>query len=764
MRILVVDDDDILVEVLKRSLSSQRHVVEVAEDGQIGWEYAQTGEYDLVLLDVNLPGLDGVSLCEKMRSQGYTTPILLMTAKNATQDRILGLDAGADDYLTKPLDLGELNARVRALSRRGEVAPTSVLDINGLILDPSSCEVSYQQQPIKLTAKEYSLLEIFLRNPARVFSRSQILDKIWTFDELPLEESVKAHIKGLRKKLKQAGVVDWIENVYGIGYRLNPQVAESEQAANSNCTSIEQKFNLEMEQTWLKYQDKMSERLKVLQQAVASVKQANLSSQLQHDAQQAAHKLAGVLGMFSRDVGTDIAREIETLLQDNLVLNTQQREQFIALVTDLDSLLALDQTSTSETIAETKFLLISADHQLSQKLQQLGMTQGLAWHQIDNITQAEIWLANNFAYVVVIDAEATTNQPEYLSLISKLNSRTPAIPTIVLSATNSLDNRLTTIRMGASSFLAKPVTPGKIWQTASKLIQQNQSAIASILIVDDDVVFLSSLRSILEPWGIKVSTLAESLHFWEILQATQPDLVILDVEMPKINGIELCQAIRSDPDRQELPVLFLTARQDVKTIQQIFEIGGDDYIAKPVVGAELIARINNRLDRSRLLHKLATQDPLTRLSNRTQSSRQIESLLQQAQKLNQPFCLAVLKITDLQQINFKYGHGIGDRILAQWGKLIRATSRNDDITGYWDNGDFMIGMPNLDKTQAKEHLSELLTSLRKQVFTAPESVEIAKQVQKTQPERFQVAFDCAVAEFTKDATTIHSLYQTCIQS
>ncbi len=764
MRILVVDDDDILVEVLKRSLSSQRHVVEVAEDGQIGWEYAQTGEYDLVLLDVNLPGLDGVSLCEKMRSHGYTTPILLMTAKNATQDRILGLDAGADDYLTKPLDLGELNARVRALSRRGEVAPTSVLDINGLILDPSSCEVSYQQQPIKLTAKEYSLLEIFLRNPARVFSRSQILDKIWTFDELPLEESVKAHIKGLRKKLKQAGVVDWIENVYGIGYRLNPKVAESEQAANSNCTSIEQKFNLEMEQTWLKYQDKMSERLKVLQQAVATVKQANLSSQLQQDAQQAAHKLAGVLGMFSRDVGTDIAREIETLLQDNLVLNTQQREQFISLVTDLDSLLALDQTSTSETIAETKFLLISADHQLSQKLQQLGMTQGLGWYQTDNLTQAEIWLENNSSYAVVIDTETTSNQPEYLSLISKLNSRTPAIPTIVLSATNSLDNRLTTIRMGASSFLAKPVTPGKIWQTASKLIQQNQSAIVSILIVDDDVVFLSTLRSILEPWGIKVSTLTESLHFWEILQATQPDLVILDVEMPQINGIELCQAIRSDPDWQELPVLFLTARQDAKTIQQIFEIGGDDYIAKPVVGAELIARINNRLDRSRLLHKLATQDPLTRLSNRTQSSRQIESLLQQAQKLNQPFCLAVLKITDLQQINFKYGHGIGDRILAQWGKLIRATSRNDDITGYWDNGDFMIGMPNLDKTQAKEHLSELLTSLRKQIFTAPESVEIAKQVQKTQPERFQVAFDCAVAEFTKDGTTIHSLYQTCIQS
>lgn len=767
MRILVVDDDSILIEVLKRSLSSQRHVVEVAEDGQMGWEYVQTGEYELVLLDVNLPGLDGVSLCEKMRSAGYKTPILLMTAKNASQDRILGLDAGADDYLIKPLDLGELNARVRALSRRGEVATTSVLNVNGLILDPNSCEVNYQQQSIKLTAKEYSLLEIFLRNPAQVFSRSQILDKIWTFDDPPLEESVKAHIKGLRKKLKQAGVVDWIENVYGIGYRLNPKVAVSEQADHNispSSASVEQQFNLKMEQMWLKYQNKMSERLKVLHQAVSRVKQANLSPQLQQDAQQSAHKLAGVLGMFSRDVGTNIAREIETLLQNNSVLDTQQREQFIALVTDLDSLLALDETLTSETITETNLLLISTDIQLKQKLQQLSMTQGLAWHQIDNITQAEIWLANNFAYVVVIDTEGTTDRAEYLALITQLNSHTPSIPIIVLSDTNSLSDRLTATRMGANSFLAKPVTPGKIWQTTYRLIEQNQSAIASILIVDDDDVFLDTLRSILEPWGIKVSTLAEPLHFWEVLEATQPDLLILDIEMPKIDGIELCQVLRSDPDWQELPVLFLTARQDAKTIQQIFEIGGDDYISKPTVGAELIARINNRLDRSRLLHNLATQDPLTRLKNRTQSSREIESLLQQAQNLHQPFCLAVLKITELQQTNFQYGHGIGDRILAQWGKIIRATCRNDEITGYWDSGDFVIGIPNLDTTQAKEHLSELLSVLRKQIFTAPESLEVAEQAQSPQPARFQVAFDCAIAEFSQDGTTLHSLYQTCITS
>ena len=757
MRILVVDDDEILIDVLKQSLTSQRHVVDVAEDGQMGWEYVQSGEYELILLDIDLPELDGVSLCEKMRSQGYTTPILLMTAKDASQDRIRGLDAGADDYLTKPLDLGELNARIRALSRRGEVIPTTVLDVNGLRLNPSSCEVSYQKQLIKLTAKEYSLLELFLRNPTRVFSRSQILDRIWTFDDPPLEESVKAHIKGLRKKLKKAGVIDWIENVYGIGYRLNPQDSSSLKTTQDNevnntqaaSSSIEREFNQKMEQMWLQYQDKMAERLKVLHKAAIALLKSQLSAELHHQAERAAHKLAGVLGMFSRDRGTEIARKLETMLQDNPVLDPTQQQQFISLVADLDSLLALDETVTANNAIKTaKLLLISDDLKLSQKLQQLGRSPELNWHRVDNLNEAQVWLKNNSPYLVAIDTEKT-NKQEYLALIAELNARTPAIPTLVIAATDNLTDRLTVVRAGVSSFLAKPVTPTIIWQTANQLLTREQSAIASILVVDDDLIFLSTLRSILEPWGIRVTTLDNPLGFWEVLSATQPDLLILDVEMPEINGIELCLTLRSDPDWQELPTLFLTARQDAETIQQIFEVGGDDYISKPVVGAELIARINNRLDRSRLLHNLATKDTLTGLKNRPQSSRELESYLQQAQNNQQLFSLAVLKMPELQQINLKYGHQTGDRILQKWGQVIQAAFRHNEISSYWGNGDFIIGIPNISKTEAKEQLAEVLTVLRKQIFTSP------------QGDRFQVECHCAIAEFPQDGTTLHSLYQAC---
>ncbi|HHP7231322.1 MAG TPA: response regulator [Xenococcaceae cyanobacterium] len=754
MRILVVDDDEILVGLLTESLNRQNHVIDVAEDGELAWEYLQSLEYELVLLDIDLPRLDGVSLCAKIRAESYGIPILLMTAKAAKSDRIRGLDAGADDYLTKPLDLEELNARIRALSRRKEVIPTSVLEINGLTLDPTSCQVSYQRQPIKLTAKEYSLLELLMRNPARVFSRSQILDRIWTFDDPPLEESVKAHIKGLRKKLKQAGIIGWIENVYGIGYRLNTQLTPSSKssAANQQVTNaVEQEFNQKMAQMWLQYQDKMSERMKVLQTAVAKLQNQELSSDLQHQAQRAAHKLAGVLGMFGRATGTAIAQAIETLLEANTGLNSQQQAQFSSLVRDLDSLLALDPSLDSNLTTESpKLLLISEDTQLGDKLPKLGKSQELGWQQLDRIKQAKIWLQTNSPYLVAIDIATVSDSVAYLSLITELTSRTPAIPILVIAANDSLSDRVTVARAGAKGFLVKPLTTATIWQTANQLLEQEQSGIPKILIVDDDPVFLTTMRSMLEPWGMKVTTLENSLDFWETLQVTHPDLLILDVEMPAINGIELCQALRSDPQWQELPTLFLTARQDAKTIQQVFEVGGDDYISKPVIGAALLARINNRLDRSRLLHNLATKDPVTGLNNRFYSNRLLEALLQEATIKNQPLSLVLLRIPELSQINFQYGHSIGDRILQQWGKVLQAAFRNQEVLSYWGNGDFIIGLPNLNQLETQEHLAEVLTILRKQIFIASDLT------------RFQIDCSFSVAEFPLEGNSLHSLYQVCV--
>jgi DNA-binding response OmpR family regulator len=221
MKILLAEDDENITIPVVEDLNDRNYVVEVAHDGQTAWEMLDVFDYDIILLDWMLPKMDGISLCQKLRSQGCKTPILMLTARDTLTDRVTGLDAGADDYLVKPFELEELSARIRALLRRGESTLPPVLKWGDLSVDPSACEVSYQNSLIALSPKEYTLLEFFLRHPRRMFSRSQILDRLWPLEQLPEEATVKAHISSLRQKLKTAGVSsDVIETVYGLGYRL----------------------------------------------------------------------------------------------------------------------------------------------------------------------------------------------------------------------------------------------------------------------------------------------------------------------------------------------------------------------------------------------------------------------------------------------------------------------------------------------------------------------------------------------------------------
>ncbi len=221
MRILVVEDNESIVEMLVDALTCQHHVVDVARDGLSGFKYAETQAYDLILLDVMLPELNGISLCRKIRQRGNNTPILMLTAKSTLGDKIEGLDAGADDYLTKPFELKELEARIRALSRRSPQALPPVLEWGDLLLDPSTCQVTYGAVPLHLTPKEFLLLELFLRNPNRTFSRSAIVDRLWPMEDSPGEDTVKMHVRSLRRKLATVSAPqDAIETVYGMGYRL----------------------------------------------------------------------------------------------------------------------------------------------------------------------------------------------------------------------------------------------------------------------------------------------------------------------------------------------------------------------------------------------------------------------------------------------------------------------------------------------------------------------------------------------------------------
>jgi DNA-binding response OmpR family regulator len=220
VKILLVEDDNVLADALKQSLNHQRYVVDHATDGQTGWQLADLGDYDLILLDVPLPKMDGITFCQRLRATGKMTPVLLITVQDSSFSKIAGLDAGADDYVVKPLDFEELFARIRALLRRSSPNQSPILTLGELQLNPQNCQVTYAGKPLSLTHKEYGMLELFLRYPQQVFSQSLLVDRLWSIDETPTENTVRAHIKALRHKLKQAGSEDIIETLYGLGYRL----------------------------------------------------------------------------------------------------------------------------------------------------------------------------------------------------------------------------------------------------------------------------------------------------------------------------------------------------------------------------------------------------------------------------------------------------------------------------------------------------------------------------------------------------------------
>ncbi|MBD2016356.1 response regulator transcription factor [Microcoleus sp. FACHB-53] len=221
MKVLLVEDDELLAGVVAEFLTDHLHVVEVVTDGESAWNQISALEYDLILLDVMLPKLDGIRLCQRLRSHGYSVPVLMITARDTSTDKVLGLDAGADDYMVKPLDFPELLARIRALLRRGSSVSSPILEWGELHLDPATYEVSYQDNTLRLTPKEYKLLELLLRNGRRILSRNTIIERLWSFENPPEEGTVKTHIKSLRKKLKIVGApTNLIETVHGIGYRL----------------------------------------------------------------------------------------------------------------------------------------------------------------------------------------------------------------------------------------------------------------------------------------------------------------------------------------------------------------------------------------------------------------------------------------------------------------------------------------------------------------------------------------------------------------
>jgi DNA-binding response OmpR family regulator len=220
MRLLLVEDEKKVSELVARALRQETYAVDVADDGIQGWELAQAYEYDLIILDLMLPGLPGEELLKRIRRRNQRVPILILTARDATEEKVQNFEAGADDYLTKPFAFAELVMRVKALLRRGPVARTSVLRVGDLELDRFTKQVRRGGRRIELTPKEYALLEYLASNPGRVFSRTMIIEHVWDQSFEGLTNIVDVYVRHLRSKVDDPFPVKLIRTVRGVGYGL----------------------------------------------------------------------------------------------------------------------------------------------------------------------------------------------------------------------------------------------------------------------------------------------------------------------------------------------------------------------------------------------------------------------------------------------------------------------------------------------------------------------------------------------------------------
>lgn len=225
MHVLLVEDQPNVANYVKRALEEQGYAVDIARTGQEALDWAEVVKYELIILDIMLPEIDGISVCRRLRRAGNQAAILMLTARDTVDDRVIGLDAGADDYLVKPFELKELLARLRALARR-RTAKTPIVRVGKLSLDPRTHVVMRNDVVIKLTAKEYAVLECLMRDPERVFTRTEIAESVWNYDVYNQSNVVDVYIRNLRRKIDDPYDSKLIQTVRGAGYRLSDQEAD----------------------------------------------------------------------------------------------------------------------------------------------------------------------------------------------------------------------------------------------------------------------------------------------------------------------------------------------------------------------------------------------------------------------------------------------------------------------------------------------------------------------------------------------------------
>jgi diguanylate cyclase (GGDEF)-like protein len=497
-------------------------------------------------------------------------------------------------------------------------------------------------------------------------------------------------------------------------------------------------------QLWERFQGTMLERVAVLERAAVALLDKSLDQDLRRQAEREAHKLAGSLGMYGYPLGTAWAREIEQVLIGDAHLLPAQALRLSELVVALRPHLEQPSAESRLRIAEPaqRMLMISDDAELAKRVATESAARGL------NVQRTTVsGLEKNLGMmptIILLDVEAAKSPMDALATVA---DQWPEVPLLVLAVQDSLADRVEVTRWGSQAFLQKPATPSQILEVAAQILQRAAADKGKILVVDDDPQVLEALEVLLPSQGFAVVTHGDPLTFWQALEDTAPDLLLLDIDMPGLSGIQLCHEVRSDPRWCTLPILFLISHTDPRTVYRVFAVRADDYVPKPFAGPELLARIRNRLERMRLQRSLIETDALTGVATRSKSEQVLAQLLKLADRHNQPISLAVLDVDKLKRINSREGHAAGDAVLQTLGQILRHSFRGEDIVARWAGEEFVAVMYGMTRTDGVRRLAAILAEFQKKEFSSEHG------------DSFGATFSAGVAEYPVDGATLQDLYR-----
>jgi diguanylate cyclase (GGDEF)-like protein len=495
-------------------------------------------------------------------------------------------------------------------------------------------------------------------------------------------------------------------------------------------------------------------QVSALEQSALMLGADSLAESERHASAREARRLATSAGTFGFWDAAALAREAELILEGSEFILPVDVVRLSKIVAELRRQLAnprLERRRQGETMADVglasasanaRLLVIGDDPDLRDHLGAEARSLGVDVLGVGSADEARNLLVGAVD-AVLLDL---TLEGAGIPFLEELHHEFPNLPVIVVAEGEQLRDRVEAARLGGRGFLQKPVRAAQVIDLLRDSLIVSRSERATIVAVDDDVELLGMIENLLRPLGARVVTVTEPLRVLGVLAETTPDLVILDVDMPQLNGIEVCRVMRNDPRWAAVPVLFLTDPVEPPIVTRMFEAGADDFVAKPVLGPELVARVRNRIERTRMLRRAADVDSLTGVATRRRGIEVLERLFRLAHRQRQPISIAAIDLDRFKEVNDRFGHVAGDTVLRQVAAILAGCFRGEDVVARWGGEEFVVGMYSMPSAAAVQRLELALEKLRSERFESGNTT-------------FTMTFSAGVAEFPTDGIDWTTLYR-----